>query len=117
LLQLQKQIPTISTIVTSTTTTSASTKGLVPIEHIGSPSHAQDDDWSDDGSTTVSIPNSPSPDDDDLDAMIMSNQFNKKNDDDYIKFTTKSATKGGNSIKRESSDHQVSPRKKMKAAK
>jgi hypothetical protein len=74
--------------------------------------------WSDDGSTTVSIPNSPSPEEeDDLDAMIMSNQFNKKNDsEDLTKFQPKSAQKIPSSVKRELSDHQITPRKKLKTA-
>jgi hypothetical protein len=65
-----------------------------------SPSHA--DEWSD-GSTTVSIPNSPNrSEEDDLDAMIAHNQFNK----------TPSKV---SAVKREAGEHQqVTPRKKMK---
>lgn len=77
------------------------------------------EEWSDDGSTTVSIPNSPSKsDDEDLDAMILSNQFNvKKNDsEDLSKFQPKSAQKIPSSVKRELSDHQITPRKKLKTA-
>lgn len=76
----------------------------------GSPSHV--DEWSD-GSTTVSIPNSPRSEDEDLDAMIMSNQFNKMNDD-YGKFN-KTPNKLGSGLKRDLGDHPGTPRnKKMK---
>lgn len=77
-------------------------------------------DWSDDdGSTTVSIPNSPSPDVEDLDAMIMSNQFNKgKLDETDARFQPKGALKGSGGVKRDlSGEIQVSPRKKLKVSK
>lgn len=74
-----------------------------------SPSH--DNEWSD-GSTTVSIPNSPTPEEDDLDALIMSNQF-KKTDEDYGKFISKTPAKQGSGIKRENND-QMTPGKKAK---
>lgn len=75
------------------------------------------EEWSDDGSTTVSIPNSPSHEEDDLDAMIMANQFNKKNEsEDLTKFQPKSANKIPSSVKRDLSDHQTTPRKKLKTA-
>jgi hypothetical protein len=75
-----------------------------------SPTHAEE--WSD-GSTTVSIPNSPRSEDD-LDAMIMSNQFNKMSED-FGKFTSnKTPMKQGSGVKRDAGDHQLTPRKKMK---
>ena len=77
----------------------------------GSPSHVEE--WSD-GSTTVSIPNSPSrSEDEDLDAMIMSNQFNKMNED-YGKFN-KTPGKLGSGLKRDAGEHhhhQGTPRTK-----
>lgn len=76
-----------------------------------SPTHV--DDWSD-GSTTVSIPNSPRSEDDELDAMIMSNQYNKMSDD-YTKYNSKTPTKMGSGHKREAGDHHGTPRtKKLK---
>lgn len=73
-----------------------------------SPSHA--DEWSD-GSTTVSIPNSPRSEEDDLDAMI---QFNKIGEE-FGKFINKTPVKTGSGVKREANDHQMTPRsKKMK---
>lgn len=77
------------------------------------------EEWSDDGSTTVSIPNSPSPEEDDLDAMIMSNQFSgskKNHEDEMNKFQPKSATKIPSSVKRDLMDLQMTPRKKLKTA-
>lgn len=73
-----------------------------------SPSHAEE--WSD-GSTTVSIPNSPRSEEDDLDAMIMSNQFNKIGEE-FAKFTNKSPGKIGSGVKRDAGDHQMTPRSK-----
>lgn len=76
----------------------------------GSPSHV--DEFSD-GSTTVSIPNSPRSEDEDLDAMIMSNQFNKMTED-FGKFH-KTPGKLASGLKRDGGEHQGSPRtKKMK---
>lgn len=79
-----------------------------------------EEEWSDDGSTTVSIPNSPSPEEDDLDAMIMSNQFNsnkKSNHEDELnKYLPKSASKISSSVKRDLMDIQMTPRKKLKTA-
>lgn len=73
-----------------------------------SPSHV--DEWSD-GSTTVSIPNSPRSEDEDLDAMI---QFNKIGEE-FSKFSNKTPVKLGSGTKREASEHQLTPRnKKMK---
>lgn len=73
----------------------------------------QTEEWSD-GSTTVSIPNSPRSEEDDLDAMIMSNQFNKINED-FPKFTSKTPGKVGSGMKRDAGEHQMTPRtKKMK---
>jgi hypothetical protein len=97
--------------------TSSSPKGLVISERESSPVHGEGD-WSDDGSTTVSIPNSPSPEEDDLDAMIMSNQFNRKSQDetDLSKFI-KTVAKLGSAMKRESSDPVVTPKKKQKISK
>ncbi|XP_070492329.1 histone deacetylase complex subunit SAP130-B isoform X2 [Chironomus tepperi] len=93
---------------------SSSPKGLVISERESSPAHIEGD-WSDDGSTTVSIPNSPSPEEDDLDAMIMSNQFNRKSQDetDLSKFI-KTVAKLGSAVKRELSDQAVTPKKKQK---
>ncbi|CRK86292.1 CLUMA_CG000008, isoform A [Clunio marinus] len=76
-----------------------------------SPLHG--DDWSD-GSTTVSIPNSPRSEDEDLDALIMSNQFNKVNEE-IGKFLNKTPAKINSAVKRESSEQQAIPRtKKLK---
>lgn len=83
-----------------------------------SPSHV--DEWSD-GSTTVSIPNSPRSEDDDLDAMI---QFNKigeefaklnKIGEEFAKFN-KTPIKLGGGMKRDAGDHPMTPRsvKKIK---
>ncbi|KAL7043110.1 hypothetical protein ACKWTF_001396 [Chironomus riparius] len=104
--QESKQIPVAAT--------SSSPKGLVISERESSPVHVEHD-WSDDGSTTVSIPNSPSPEEDDLDAMIMSNQFNRKSQDetDLSKFI-KTVAKLGSAVKRELSDPAVTPKKKQK---
>lgn len=78
-----------------------------------SPSQALDE-WSD-GSTTVSIPNSPNrSEEDDLDAMILSNQFNKMSEE-FVKFAGigKSPGKLGSGVKRDAGDHHVgSPRQK-----
>lgn len=103
-----KQIPVAS---------SSSPKGLILPERESSPAQG-DGDWSDDGSTTVSIPNSPSPEEDDLDAMIMSNQFNRKSQDetDFTKFI-KSVAKLGSAVKRELSDAAMTPKKKIKISK
>lgn len=73
-----------------------------------SPSHV--DEWSD-GSTTVSIPNSPRSEEDDLDAMILHNQFNKMSEE-FVKFANKSPGKSGVATKREAGDHGGSPRTK-----
>lgn len=78
-----------------------------------------EEEWSDDGSTTVSIPNSPSPEEDDLDAMIMSNQFSNKksnHEDELNKYLPKSASKISSSVKRDLMDIQMTPRKKLKTA-
>jgi type II secretory pathway pseudopilin PulG len=95
-----------------TTSTSPKGSGIIITER---ESPMMQDDWSDDGSTTVSIPNSPSPDVEDLDAMIMSNQFNKgKTDETDLRFLPKAAK---SSAKRDlSGEIQVTPRKKLKAA-
>jgi hypothetical protein len=92
----------------------ASPKGnnIVQHEREHSPTH----EWSDDGSTTVSIPCSPSHDEEDLEAMILSNPFNKKTDEDFSKFQAK-ATKLGSALKRDAGDHQNTPRKKLKTSK
>lgn len=71
-----------------------------------SPTHV--DEWSD-GSTTVSIPNSPNRSEEDLDAMILSSQFSKSNED-FSKY--KPVGKAGSGMKREAGDHQNSPRSK-----
>lgn len=107
--QEPKQVPIAAT--------SSSPKGLVISERESSPVHVEGD-WSDDGSTTVSIPNSPSPEEDDLDAMIMSNQFNRKSQDetDLSKFI-KTVAKLGSAVKRELSDPVVTPKKKQKLSK
>lgn len=97
------------------TATSSSLKGSTLIIH--EHESPMQDDWSDDGSTTVSIPNSPSPDIEDLDAMIISNQFNKNNktDETDIRFQPK-ATKNTSSVKRDIGEAQTSPRKKQKTS-
>lgn len=99
---------------------SSSTTTSPPKQIVGFRKQSECEEWSDDGSTTVSIPNSPSPEEDDLDAMIMSNQFSggkKSHDDDVNKFTTaKSATKIPSSVKRDLMDSQITPRKKLKTA-
>jgi hypothetical protein len=74
-------------------------------------SPSQADEWSD-GSTTVSIPNSPRSEDD-LDAMIMSSQFGKMSED-FSGFKVKTPVKGGSGVKRDAGDNQLTPRKKMK---
>lgn len=74
-------------------------------------SPSQADEWSD-GSTTVSIPNSPRSEDD-LDAMIMSAQFGKMSEDFGV-FKSKTPVKSGSGVKRDAGDHQLTPRKKMK---
>lgn len=70
-----------------------------------SPSHA--DEWSD-GSTTVSIPNSPRSEEDDLDAMI---QFSKIGEE-LGKYVNKTPVKSGSGVKREANDHPMTPRSK-----
>lgn len=93
--------------------TSSPPKGGVPLTRKPS----ENEEWSDDGSTTVSIPNSPEPDEDDLDAMIMENLFNNKKNEDLSKFLPKSATKMPSNVKRDLSEHMsATPRKKLKTA-
>lgn len=77
----------------------------------GSPSQADD---SSDRSTTISIPNSPRSEDEDLDAMIMSNQFNKISED-FMKFTNnKTPGKLGSGVKRDAADHHPNTPKSKK---
>lgn len=71
-----------------------------------SPSHG--DEWSD-GSTTVSIPGSPTrSDEEDLDQMILSNQF-KTMHDNYV---NKTPNKMGSGVKREAEHHPNTPKSK-----
>jgi hypothetical protein len=76
-------------------------------------SSPHEEEWSD-GSTTVSIPNSPRSDDEDLEEAILNNVFNLKNNEE-IKFVKSPAKITNSGIKREANDTISStPRKKMK---
>lgn len=71
-----------------------------------SPSHG--DEWSD-GSTTVNIPGSPTrSDEEDLDQMMLSNQF-KTMHDNYANMTP---NKMGSGVKREAEHHPHTPKSK-----
>lgn len=70
-------------------------------------------EWSD-GSTTVSIPNSPRSDDEDLEEAILNNVFNLKSNDD-MKFVKSPAKISNSGMKREGGDiNSSTPRKKIK---
>lgn len=119
---LQMRVPQRPPIAASVAQLTQNVKPIEPKQHSTasspktifsereSPLHGEED-WSD-GSTTVSIPNSPRSEEDDLDAMIMSNQFNKSHED-FGKFTNKTTpSKFGSGMKRDASDHQMTPRSK-----
>lgn len=72
-------------------------------------------DLSDDGSTTVSIPNSHSPEEEDLEELIRSNPFNRKSTDETdISKYIKSVAKFDRAVKRELPDPVTTPKKKPK---
>ncbi|CAO1344398.1 unnamed protein product [Diamesa hyperborea] len=119
--KMQKKVPKIKSFLQQQQQlqqANVTAKQLFPDARSHSPT--QVDDWSSDGSTTVSIPNSPSQEEDDLDAMIMSNRFKKATDDvdgPFSKFShVKNLNKPGpGGFKREAPD-ATSPRKKIRRA-